>query len=185
MARPRKSLLEEKLRKKGLRSFDRESLEKFHEEKFKEYLELERELNNRLEPARRLVGLLEELRRILCDNNVWTVVKKTLEDPGAITAEVTRGYGMDHREALSKISWLIEQDYITRSDLELDPIRERYVKHQYPGSRLMKLLRKISEAINEYNKTYIDVLKLKAKIADTVEAFKLAERYMKHYLKQV
>ncbi len=183
MARPRKSLLEEKLRKKGLRSFDRESLEKFHEEKFKEYLELERELNNRLEPARRLVGLLEELRRILCDNNVWTVVKKTLEDPGAITAEVTRGYGMDHREALSKISWLIEQDYITRSNLEMDPIRERYVRYQYPGNRLKSLLKELAKTIHEYNETYPEILRLKERIANTVEAFKLTKKYMKYYSK--
>ncbi len=183
MARPRKSFLEEKLKKKGLRSFDRESLEKFHEEKFKEYLKLEQELNKKLEPARRLVGLLEELRRILCDNNVWTVVKKTLEDPGAITAEVTRGYGMDHREALSKISWLIEQDYIARSDLEMDPIRERYVRYQYPGNRLTSLLKELAETIYEYDETYLEILKLKAKITDTVEAFKLAKKYMKYYSK--
>ena len=109
--------------------------------------------------------------------------KKILEDPGAITVEVTRGYGMDHREALLKISWLIEQDYITRSDLEIDPIRERYVRYQYPGNRLVSLLKELAKIIHEYNKTYIDILKLKAKIADTVEAFKLTKKYIKYYSK--
>lgn len=72
-------------------------------------------------------------------------MKKILEDPGAITAEVTRGYGTDHWEALSEISWLMDQGYIARSDLELDPIRERYVRYQYPGNRLIDLLEELAK----------------------------------------
>ena len=183
MVRPRKSLLEEKLHKKGLHSFDQESLEKFHKEKYREYLELSQKLNKKLETAQRLVALLEELRKILCDNNVWTVLSKTLENPGAITAEVTRGYGMDHREALSKTSWLIEQGYIVRSDLEMDPIRERYVRYQYPGNYLMGLLEELASAIHEYKNSYHEILRLKQKLADTIEALKLSKKYMKYYAK--
>jgi len=183
MVRPKKTELESRLREKGLTSFDLDSLREFHDRKFHELQRLHQELGNKLETARNLVKLLEELRRLLCDNNMWTVIKKTLEDPGAITAEVTRGYGMDHREALSKTAWLVNEGYIERSDLELDPVRDRYVRYQYPGSRLLKLLQNLSQAINEYTRTYEEIKQLKRNIRDTIEAIKLAKKYMKYYLK--
>lgn len=184
MVRPKKSELEAKLRERGLDDFSPESLKNFHTIKRREFLELEEKLEEKLKVAEELVRFLEELRGLLCDNNVWTVVRRTLRDPGIITAEATRDYGMDHREALGANARLVEEGYIERSNLELDPIRERYVRRQYPGPRLLVLLQGLSKAAEEYVEAYKEIRKLKEKMREAAEAMKLTKKYMKYYRPQ-
>lgn len=182
MARPRKAELAAKLREKGydVDEMDRYALIVAHDVKRRELDNLEDELNEKLEPARRLTRLLEELRRLMLDSNTWNVIRSVLENPEAITGEATRSYGADHKEALRDTTWLVTEGYITRSELELDPIRLRYVRYQYPGPKLIRLLRELAEAVNDYDKAYLEVLKLKAKIRDAAETLNLLEKYLKY-----
>jgi len=181
LARPKKDRLEEELRKMGLCSFDTDSIVEFYRRKYNEYLELKKLFEEKSRVAESLVALLEELRTVLRDDNVWIVVRNILMRPGAITGEVTRGYGMDHREALSASSWLVKNGYIERGDLEFDPIRERYVRRQYPGKKLISLIKALSRAASIYEENYDELLRLQRRLAKTIEALRKTRKYAKYF----